>query len=84
MFNVNNKATKTTHFPADLVTFTEEILNGKLHFLCIVREKLYLKTIASQDVTMEVFHNQILQEKLNLVHVKLKCTKTKNIFNSNS
>ena len=24
------------HFPADLVTFTEEILNGKLHFLCSV------------------------------------------------
>ena len=23
-------------FPADLVTFTEEILNGKLHFLCNV------------------------------------------------
>ena len=23
-------------FPADLVTFTEEIINGKLHFLCIV------------------------------------------------
>ena len=23
-----------TQFPADLVTFTEEILNGKLHFLC--------------------------------------------------
>ena len=22
------------HFPADLVTLTEEILNGKLHFLC--------------------------------------------------
>ena len=22
--------------PADLVTFTEEILNGKLHFLCSV------------------------------------------------
>ena len=21
-------------FPADLVTYTEEILNGKLHFLC--------------------------------------------------
>ena len=21
-------------FPADLVTFTEEILNGKVHFLC--------------------------------------------------
>ena len=25
-------------FPADLVTFTEEILNGKLHFLCSDRE----------------------------------------------
>ena len=25
---------KTFHFAADLVTFTEEILNGKLHFLC--------------------------------------------------
>ena len=23
-------------FPADLVTFTEETLNGKLHFLCNV------------------------------------------------
>ena len=23
-------------FPADLVTFTEQILNGKLHFLCSV------------------------------------------------
>ena len=25
---------KFFQFPADLVTFTEEILNGKLHFLC--------------------------------------------------
>ena len=25
-------------FPADLVTFTEEILNGKLHSLCSVRK----------------------------------------------
>ena len=24
-------------FPADLVTFTEEILNGKLHFMYIVK-----------------------------------------------
>ena len=24
---------------ADFVTFTEKILNGKLHFLCSVREK---------------------------------------------
>ena len=28
--------------PADLVTFTEEILNGKLHFLCSVKSnKVY-------------------------------------------
>ena len=26
-----------TQFPVDLVTFTEEILNGKLHFLCSAR-----------------------------------------------
>ena len=26
----------TPQFPEDLVTFTEEILNGKLHFLCSV------------------------------------------------
>ena len=25
---------------ADMVTFTEEILNGKLHFLCSVRAEL--------------------------------------------
>ena len=27
-------------FPANLVTFTEEILNGKLHFLCSVISSL--------------------------------------------
>ena len=25
---------ETTDLPADLVTFTGEIINGKLHFLC--------------------------------------------------
>ena len=29
-------------FPADLVTFTEEILNGKLHFLCSVMSPIKL------------------------------------------
>ena len=28
------KCDQNPQFPADLVTFTEEILNGKLHFLC--------------------------------------------------
>ena len=37
-FKFNNKhCTKT--FPADLVTFTEEIINGKLHFLCSERQQ---------------------------------------------
>ena len=29
-----SKCDQTCSFPAVLVTFTEEILNGKLHFLC--------------------------------------------------
>ena len=31
-----NSINITAQVPADLVTFTEEILNGKLHFLCSV------------------------------------------------
>ena len=29
-----SKFYQTRSFPADLVTFTEQMLNGKLHFLC--------------------------------------------------
>ena len=32
---------------ADLVTFTEEILNGKLHFLCSVRTQGILRTLSN-------------------------------------
>ena len=32
-------AKKMILFPVDLVTFTEEILNGKLYFLCSVSSK---------------------------------------------
>ena len=32
-----------SQFPADLVTFIEEILNGKLHFLCNVMGHLAIK-----------------------------------------
>ena len=35
-------------FPADLVTFTGEILNGKLHFLC--REHSELAIILSKGI----------------------------------
>ena len=38
-------------FPADLVTFTEEILNGKLHFLCSAMSVMidYSKTFDTID-----------------------------------
>ena len=29
-------------FPADLVTFTEEIFNGKLHFLCSFKQGTWI------------------------------------------
>ena len=35
-FSIKNFFSKFDQFPADLVTFTEEILNRKFHFLCSV------------------------------------------------
>ena len=35
-------------FPADMVTFTEEILNGKLHFLCSDLLTNYITVLAIQ------------------------------------
>ena len=37
-------------FPADLVTFTDEILNGKLHFFCAVHE-LYDISVKLQSLS---------------------------------
>ena len=36
-------------FPADLVAFTEEILNAKLHFLCSERFASYLNAIKKSE-----------------------------------
>ena len=49
-----------SQFPVDLVTFTEEILNGKLHFLCRVEyqhynEKNYLLSLIFRQ--LEVLSN---------------------------
>ena len=41
-----------SQFPADLVTFTEEILNRKLHFLC--RVKILVKVPITVFVTITV------------------------------
>ena len=49
-------------FPADLVSFTEEILYGRLHFLCSDKidpckflvfnfQKLLLKELVAEDIT---------------------------------
>ena len=37
-----SKCDQNSQFPADLVTFTEEILHGKLHFLCSVSDQFSL------------------------------------------
>ena len=46
-------------FPADLVTFTEEVLNGILHFLCS-DNKTSTKTIKMSDGwTRQLLHQQL-------------------------
>ena len=47
--------------PADLVTFTEEILNGKLHFLCSVR--LLLKYLFLRMPSLIRFNTSILTQE---------------------
>ena len=39
---------------ADLVTFTEEILNGKLHFLCSIKNITLMKTILKEAFNINV------------------------------
>ena len=42
-------------FPADLVTFTEEIINGKLHFLCSVLKKSFaVYIILDHSITLKI------------------------------
>ena len=43
-------------FPADFVTFTEEILNGKLHFLCSGRDRLMINesTVTPKNYILSV------------------------------
>ena len=42
-------------FPSDLVLFTEEIFNGKLHFLCSERGKISFEPNYNL-IIWEVFH----------------------------
>ena len=45
--------------PADLVTFTKEILNGKLHFLCSVSRK----TLTKIDEVKSSAHTYVIVNK---------------------
>ena len=48
--------TAQKNFPADLVTFTEEILNGKLHFLCSVNsENLKKRNVWNQGLILVTY-----------------------------
>ena len=56
--------------PADLVTFTEEILNGKLHFLCSEKTLKYgkYKTFMEShyllsDIKVRVFFEKYMEKK---------------------
>ena len=42
-----------------VVTFTEEILNGKLHFLCSESRKLCLHTRSERPITLQRFSNPL-------------------------
>ena len=49
-------------FPADLVTFTEEILNGKLHFFVQCGNPKLLMILRIVFVRMEVFLSTLLSK----------------------
>ena len=73
--NVTKSAT------TDLVTFTEEILNGKLHFLCVSNTyKTNLTKLSSQlkhacriiFYEHKFIHTQALLKKLNIFQINMK------------
>ena len=65
-----------THFPADLVMFAEEILNGKLHFLCninvylgttMVSARRYFGTSTTPAITSSKLTIQTLEQAVKYV-----------------
>ena len=49
------KPAATKSFPVDFDTFTEEIFNGKLHFLCSVIEVFLVCNLLKKDSFADVF-----------------------------
>ena len=59
--------TKNRQFPADLVTFTEEILNGKLHFF-VQCEKFRFGDVFSHENKKTSSHKNYFWYKLKVRH----------------
>ena len=49
-------------FSADLITFTEETLNGKLHFLCSVENFVLCKKIFYAKINIADLTNKLMLE----------------------
>ena len=56
---------KGDQFPAGLVTFTEEVVKGKIHFLCTVMAEIHslfwqrflmIDVLQSLDYAFDIFH----------------------------
>ena len=61
-----SKCNQIRRFSADLVTFTEEILNGRLHFLCSVEGCSQVSQIRSKNRSYKEkkYHRGNLFEKI--------------------
>ena len=54
-FSASKDFMKAFKFPADLVTFTEKLLLGKLHFLYNASENVLIVTFGSLNITCHKF-----------------------------
>ena len=59
--------------PADLVTFTGEILNGKLHFLCSIFSSQITINDRNYDIQSYVFQNNFLFSSIHGLHACFLC-----------
>ena len=69
------------HYPqetADLVTFTEEILNGKLHFLCNVSYHVVLSILILKDL-LKTWKSTIQEQ--NIIFSAKKITLIEDLIN---
>ena len=66
-------------FPADLVSFTEEILNGKLHFLCSANR---LNNLSRNLFPIHAVYAYMLQNTGILEIIEIKGSMDKKLVNS--